>query len=302
MYYKDRGSGSGAKIILMELAPEETKFNFNAARVFLTYPHYDTTPDNFYDAIVGRLTSYGIIKYCIGREKHPTTDSEYHIHAIFCLATKLHTRNARFFDIEDKHPNIRKVDNPERVRTYCKKDGVYKEDWPADVKGFRNMEADQDAFDRAARFKLLGNPFPFELPHNECLWGLPTDLDQKKRHWWFVGPADWGKTTWIEETFKGKRIYKRVESKYPFDDYRGQELIVYDDFFPHIGELLNVSNTYWTDTPVYGDTRYTKRYWPLGQVRVMIAVSNIAPSYAVDENVSEEVRLSFHARFNLIYL
>lgn len=269
---------------------EESKFNFNCARVFLTYPHFDTTPKDFFDRIKPRLENYGLHKYVVGRETH--SDGTPHIHAVFSFATKLHTRDARFFDIGDRHPNIRKVDNPEKVASYCRKEGNYIEDWPKDIRGYRSITADQDASDRDRRYKSLLDPIPFLLP----VGGMYTKdmAEDKKRHHWFVSLPDWGKTKWVETTFAGTKVYKRVESNYPFDDYRDQAVIIYDDYEPSLVELLNVSNTYGTDTPVYGATRYCKRYWGIGDKRVMIVLSNQYPEY--------KDNASFKARFTISWL
>lgn len=53
-------------------------------------------------------------------------------------------------------------------------------------------------------------------------------------------------------------MYKRTKTKYPFDDYADEPVIIYDDYWPELGELLHMSNCYSTRTPVWGDTRYGK--------------------------------------------
>ena len=90
-----------------------------------------------------------------------------------------------------------------------------------------------------------------------------------------------------------KRIYKRTKSNYPYDDYSNQEVIIYDDFWPELGEILHMSNCYNTLTPVWGPTRYGKKYLKMKQRRVMLFFSNEQPPYT---------KASFDARFTVIEL
>ena len=48
-----------------------------------------------------------------------------------------------------------------------------------------------------------------------------------------------------------------------------------------------------TETPVFGNTRYTKRYLAPGQRRVLIVLSNERPPYGTS---------SFDARFNVVHI
>lgn len=265
-------------------------FEFNCARVFLTYPRCELLPEEVKERLGDRLESYLVCRYIIGRERH--ADGSHHIHAIYAFGRKLHTTSPKFFDIGDYHCHIKKVDNPERVAMYCRKEGNYIEDWPEEIRGYRSHKADKEQFAADARYKSLLCPFPFVRP--DGIEFKLEDLDQKKRHLWFVSDPDWGKTEWVERTFEGKRIYKRVDTKYAYDDYRGEQLIIFDDFEPPLKEVLCVSNRYRTQTPVYGDTRYTKKYWGLGDNRLMIVIHNYEPSYL---NARE-----FQARFTVIEL
>ena len=52
-----------------------------------------------------------------------------------------------------------------------------------------------------------------------------------------------------------------------------------------------MSNCYLTQTPVYGRTRYGKKYLKIGQRRLMIFLSNEKPPYE---------KRSFDERFNVI--
>lgn len=270
-------------------------FEFNAKRVFLTYAQTEGSIENLAEFLGNLLKDHGIERWCIGQEKH--ADGGNHFHAIFTCILKVHTRNPRFYDWDDRHPNIRKVDNPDRVREYCKKGGIFLEDWPLAEKGFRNAKADQIAFERDAYRRTLVQSTPFRLPHSGRTWGAEggDGWKIKKRHFWFYGPPDWGKSFYVEHEFAGRRIYKRpAGTNYPFDDYEDQEVIIYDDVFPEFLELLHMSNVVETETAVYGATRYNKRYLKRGQWRYILIFTNSLPIYSDSE--------PFLARFIIIDL
>lgn len=269
---------------------EETKWNFNAKRIFLTYPKCEISPADVWKAIQPRVESHLVSKWIVGRETH--ADGTHHIHAVICLATKLHSRCNRYFDIDGHHPHWKGADNPDGVAEYCRKEGNFIEDWTLELRGYRNAKADREARDRDLERARLLPAIPFELP-NEVLYEEER-LQEKCRHYWFISKPDWGKTSWVENTFENREVYKRVESNYPFDDYSGETVIIYDDFEPSLSELLNVSNLYKTRTPVFGNTRYGKKYWRLNHNRVIICLSNFEPEYIDKE--------SFKARFNVVYL
>lgn len=119
--------------------------------------------------------------------------------------------------------------------------------------------------------------------------------NDKKRHWLFLSPPSYGKTTTINEVFDGQRVYLApIDSKYRFEDYDGEPIIIYDDVIPSIEELIEVSNTYSLKKARIGGKRYEQGYWPLKQSRIIIILLNNGPSYITDER--------FISRFNIKYL
>lgn len=136
---------------------------------------------------------------------------------------------------------------------------------------------------------------PIEWPLK--VWGVEVtkpDPAMKKRHWWFWGPPDIGKTRTIGEATKGKAVFwAPTEAKYRFENYRNEELIIYDDVIPELSELINVSNHAYGQQQRPGGRRYTAGYWEEGTDRTIIVLSNSEPNLWP---------ASFYARFNVMEL
>lgn len=119
------------------------------------------------------------------------------------------------------------------------------------------------------------------------------DPKVKKRHWYLWGRPDLGKTYLLSQLFKNKRVYWRPQMKYPFESYDNQDIIIYDDVLPSIGELIDVSNTVYNMKHVYGDTRNKPVFWKREHTRTMIIMANHPPAF-LDE--------AFRARFTVVHL
>jgi len=70
-----------------------------------------------------------------------------------------------------------------------------------------------------------------------------------------------------------------AKAKYRYEGYRNEDLIIYDDCWPKLEELLDVSNTYMHRKPIYGETRYKKCYWKPKHTRTMVVLTNRMPPY-----------------------
>lgn len=123
---------------------------------------------------------------------------------------------------------------------------------------------------------------------------IKPDPAVKKRHWWFWGPPDLGKTRLMGELTAGAAVFwAPTEAKYRFEMYRDEELIIYDDVIPSLEELLNVTAHAWGLMQRPGGKRYTPGYWEEGSDRTVVVLSNKSP---------ESWPESFHARFNVVDL
>ncbi len=59
----------------------------------------------------------------VAEEKH--ADGTPHLHAYVHYTQKLTTRDARFFDYKEHHPNVQQAQSPAAVQKYITKDGDY---------------------------------------------------------------------------------------------------------------------------------------------------------------------------------
>lgn len=97
----------------------------------------------------------------------------------------------------------------------------------------------------------------------------------------------------METEFAGARIFKSLDTRYPFEGYNGEEVIIWDDHFPKRKDLIAATNYYQTRTLV-GATRYSRVFWKMDERRVCIILHNEEPTYMNDG--------WFTARFNVIRL
>lgn len=94
-------------------------FQIESKRFFLTYPHYGES---------GECESFfkrqpGIQCFIIASECHADGTAHLHIYAEY--TTRLRTRNERYFDVNQAHPNIQAVRSKTAVLEYVCKDRNY---------------------------------------------------------------------------------------------------------------------------------------------------------------------------------
>jgi len=270
---------------------EEKAFRLSCKKLFLTYPQCNVEKNDLLSFL--KLKAH-IVAYYIGSEKHE--DGNLHLHAAIHYAVKIDTKDVRCFDYKGFHPNVQSARSWSSVVAYCTKGGDYIHSVQLDVSdptNYRKRKQDFEEWERDLQARqIVEVKWPVNLPNGDAY--DPTTMG-KKRHLWIVGAPDLGKTTWIQNTFAGQKVYLRANTKYPYDAYKGESVIVFDDLMPTFTEIASVSITYKIPTTVYGDTRYRSVYWPLNTDIVMIVVSNKGPVYGSADD-------AFNARFNVIYL
>jgi len=292
----------------------EGKFRFNAKKVFLTYPHCPVREQGFLEAFNLRDR----VKTCFA--KHEThADGSPHLHVYIAFSSKLDLSDPRCFDLityhpvegqvapaalERYHPNIKRINGPEdtvKLYEYLCKDG----NTPSELRGQVDLYRFSKNFcisyrDReswlAYRFSTAQQPptYPIFGPDGT---GYPDPASAgKKRNLWIYGPANAGKTQWLEEKIYRFQNYKVGDTRYPFDNYARQQIIVYDDIKPTASHLLVLGNTSSYARPVPGPTRYHQRYIPGGVALWTIVCINtdISTTYAEEE---EPVITAIKARF-----
>jgi len=273
--------------------PGEAKaFRFNARKCFLTYPQCEITPDAF----PGCFPLWDEVKTCFGKqERHE--DGKLHLHVFCSFTRKLNSSNVQVFDLvrvapagvegavagfERFHPNIKRVSGPEdliRIWEYLCKDGCP----PVELRGRVDLYRFSKNFcvvyrDRESWLSYRGSVsqsapvYPIPGPSGQS-FGDPSTAG-KKRNLWLSGPANAGKTAWLEAQVYRFRNYKVGDSRYPFDNYAREQIIVYDDVKPRACDLLVLGNHSAYPRPVPGATRYHQRFIPGGLFLWTIVCSN----------------------------
>lgn len=266
---------------------EAPRFRVSALQFFVTYPQCDIPPDEIIE-FFKKKRPYSHI--CVAQETHE--DGNFHLHVYVKWQKKYDCSSAKAFDYKGFHPNIQGVRSPEKVFNYVRKSGNYIQDFSFDFlddKNFIKRKNDFDSFTDYVRNQEL-KEFNGPLILNGIEYAIK---GLKDRHLCIVADANWGKTEWIENTFEGYQIYKPNGGRYPMDHYNSEKVLIFDDHIPKLELLLSCSNVYKTKTPV-GDTRYTVKFWPMKQERLMILLLNEIPTYAEYP--------AFMARFKIIDL
>lgn len=213
-------------------------FRFNAKTVFLTYAQCALPKEEVLERVAER---FPIQDYIVAREKHQ--DGGLHLHCYFRFVKKVDSRDPRVFDVLDCHPNIKpltKVEAIKNAQKYSKKDGDF----------ITNIE--ETLGKRALLFKELleegdltpsfirRNPeiMQFNANNLRTFLGIARPRNEvpealvKKRHIWFHGPSNTGKSTWLRawrqlscameypDNEDWSMMPRDVESVYK-DEYRG---------------------------------------------------------------------------------
>jgi len=259
---------------------------------FLTYPKCDWTKQRVFDFLTAQFAPSNLV---VCTEKHQ--DGTPHCHAVMQFSHKKDYSSCRWADLGgDWHGYYTTCRSVNACIAYVMKDDDYllpnEKKWVS-PHNFKKEKADWDAWVQHRQYQQLKNPFPFELFDETINQPLPAE---KKINWLFIGLPDQNKTLAIQSALEGKKAYTRTPSTYPYDDYNDEDVIVFDDHVPAIEEIINVSNCYKIRTPVWGNTRYSKRYWKMNQRRVMLIICNPQriPTYWQDD--------AFQARFNIRWL
>lgn len=96
--------------------PDGKQFKFAAKSVFLTYAQSKLSPEQ----IAEYLGTIGCHRYVIGTERH--RDGGTHFHVVAGWEKRIQTKNPRYFDIANEHPNIQCPRNIRNCLAYATKD------------------------------------------------------------------------------------------------------------------------------------------------------------------------------------
>lgn len=133
--------------------------------------------------------------------------------------------------------------------------------------------------------QLRGNLYPFTMPDGTIVSAAPTRMEKKVSYWYASeDTASIQKSTWIEDTFEDKPVYKKRDGRYPFDGYRGEPIIICDgkEKTPSFAEIETMTEWAKIKTHVYGDCRGTgsERYLKKKQrVRYLVFTNDLAEDW-----------------------
>jgi len=290
-------------------------FRFNARKCFLTYPRCPTKEDEF-------LALFPIprdrIKTCFAKQEQHR-DGTPHLHVYLVFNRKMDLTNPRCFDllagngqfdetgapiIERFHPNIKRASGPEdlhRAYEYLCKDGTRPTELTGEAdlyrfsKNFCQVYRDRESWLSYRRSRAQGAPqWPIAGPRDTS-FGDPKYAG-KQRNLWLYGKANAGKTTWLEEKVYCYRNYKVGNTRYPFDNYTEEQIVVYDDVKPCARHLLVLGNVSNYSRPCPGDTRYHQRFIPPRLAIWTVVCTNKSIDQEFEED-SLDVREAVKARF-----
>lgn len=300
------------------------KFRICAKQFFMTYPQCDIPKQWMYDFLMKKYApTYLLVAHEFHKVKVGKLNPGHHLHVHMHVARKLDIKNCSHFDVEWEnedeitikyHGNYQSVKNTEYNVAYCKKDGDYVESDGSETFCLELIEMGKRKncwFDlqwyKGHNVRRRMNPIEFPIVMS-LVDGRDFTLDKpdpsvKRRHYWFIGPPDSGKSYYFNSLFACKKLFK-PSVKHPFEDYHDEEIILYDDCYPEtFADIANITGTHNHPTRVPGDHRFVTRYWEIGSTRTIIVLSNksIEEIYNVKQKRLTNNDLdAFRARFIVV--
>lgn len=277
-------------------------FRFHAKQAALTYSslgYVEPIKNIWLEEMCKKASSTGNIieGYCIASEQHEKKD--WHIHMWIKFLDYIDTKDSRFFDIDSIHPNIKNCGkSPIGWLNYIKKFGNFIENNTISAKeidpskGYIRKKLDKNSYEMDKKYEEL---IELEWPilYKNIKLEKP-DPKNKKRHLWIWGKPTISKTKEMQDICEGKKVYYcPTESKYRWENYRNEEIVIFDDCDQlSVSELISVTETWRVRKEIHGGSRNYARFWPLNICRICIVLSNFPP-------IGDE---AFQARFNEIHL
>lgn len=271
----------------------------NNAKFFLTYPKCTLTKEEVLQKLPLRED---IREYVISQEKH--MDGTDHIHCVVHYSNRIRTRDARYFDIDGFHPNIKTLKTKAdlaRTSRYVVKDGNFITEGEMLKKSrdeiFKALIANGEI---TAQF-IQENPTCLSLNYSSIKGWLQvlgrTNLlskrvqKDKRRHIYVYGPSNTGKSTWLYAYLKNFQKIALIPTNNDwFQATSETEVLYFDEYKGHLSiQLLNMLCDGCTTLNTKGSSTYILQ--PL-----VILVSNFSPE-EIFNNLSSDLMDTFHNRF-----
>lgn len=216
---------------------------------FATWPKCPIGKQTVLDALQSR---FAIKEYCICEEEHK--DGDAHIHAFLKMEKKI-TWRSDMFDVDGYHGNYQVAKSWNAVKEYVKKDGnfitnineevftgkhtskIKKEDLLKDIdevldSGLITPMQVANFYKNSMTYKML----------QQKRQKMPDKLPEKKRHLWFYGASNTGKTYKIREMMKetGEDKWFQIPTNNDWIGYNGEKYLYIDEFKGQLSvQMLN---------------------------------------------------------------
>lgn len=202
------------------------------SKFLLTYPQCPLSKEE----VSSFLQDHFQVKtFTVARELHQ--DGTPHIHAVLILERSPNTTNMRFFDIDVYHPNIKTLKTLadfDRASKYCQKDGDYvtnvEKRLSPRAQLFQRLITNPGGLTRefvkdnpeiiALNFDSLNKWMAFLNPRLQV---PPVKAMPKRRHIWYYGPSNTGKSTWLTAYLELHHNALPISQR---DDYNGYDITV----------------------------------------------------------------------------
>lgn len=197
-------------------------------------------------------SKFAIEEYVICEEEHK--DQTLHLHAFLKMAKKIEWKED-LFDVAGYHGNYQPAKSWQAVKEYVKKDGNYisninqevftgkhcskikKEDLLRDIddvldNGLITPMQVANFYKNAMTYKML----------QQKRQKMPDKLPEKKRHLWFYGASNTGKTYKIREMMKetGEDNWFQIPTNNDWIGYNGEKYLYIDEFKGQLSvQMLN---------------------------------------------------------------
>lgn len=205
---------------------------------FITYPQCPLKKED----VLSKLQSkYSIVEYVICEEKHENGDP--HLHAFIKLSKRINFKADRF-DIDGYHGNYQVAKSWKAVQDYVKKDGYYisnidldsakkkqskmkKEDLLKDI----DTVLDEGLITPMQVHSFYKNQQTYKMLQQKRQ-RMPENLPPKKRHLWFYGESNTGKTYKLREMMKetGEENWFQIPTNNDWFGYNGEKYLYMDEF------------------------------------------------------------------------
>lgn len=264
-------------------------FRYSGRHFGLTYAQVgDVDPEDLLEYLRGLPEVQEVM---VSTEKHK--DGGTHFHVFGSFNKKRNIRDARFWDWQELHPNIKFLKGKAGVtawRSYITKEGNFittEQVSAANSKNWIQRVKDHDAwkaYGKRNMQKLFGVDRPVHLFGQD--WPATTE---RRRNFWIFGAAEVGKTKSVRRFTMNWTFFNRRTGPGYYEGYNGEEFIIVDDQdkdLPSKDEINQMTNGAEEkgEWPVYSKTRYINYFLKVG----------VLPRYFI---ISQEPPVHLHERW-----